>query len=552
MPLIDRSRPGSGDAVRCAALVAIPTFEAARTIDATLASIEASIRFHRDAGSTDVVVISVVDDASSDDTVMRVRAFAQRSECVVLLAVQSSNRGRAAARNRALAAADADAFFFLDHDDRFHPEHIHVCLDTLASHPHADYVQTRVRLSDPVHPEWSRRIEASLTQNLCVRARCHRLIGGFHEEPAVEAYGCDDVLYNRTLHALFHGIRVAHATVDFTRRPGNSLDRQYERKFSRPVGDARPTTSTAQQGLAGEVIALQQRRQAEVRRRLGESAVPAGGAAGWSAPFDRDDEPIFAMMVTGKNPARAPLARVAVGSFAAQDHGNRILVVVTSGDHPLDLSAIPEPHRIVIRLSEALPLGELRNAGLDAIPADALWTYWDDDDWHHPSRLSAQRKLLDVMGVSGCLLTGQVTYSLLHDIAYVNRHRGGFAGTLLSRKHPTLRFPPWARAGEDSAYLHGLRRTWSWYPWRNPPELMVRMFHGANTWGAGHFGMSERIPGTWRLSRRAEELLRRVLELYRRQGVEVAPIRPRGRQRHGYADGFDASLGRRDGFAGGA
>lgn len=168
MSLIERSTPGSADPVRCTALVAIPTFEAAHTIDATLASIEASFCFHRDTGSTDTVVISVVDDASSDDTATRVRAFAEPSECVVLLAVQSSNRGRAAARNRALAVADADAFLFLDHDDRFHPEHIHVGLDTLLSHPRADYVQTRVVLSDPVHADWSRRIDASLTQNLCV------------------------------------------------------------------------------------------------------------------------------------------------------------------------------------------------------------------------------------------------------------------------------------------------------------------------------------------------------------------------------------------------
>jgi hypothetical protein len=251
-----------------------------------------------------------------------------------------------------------------------------------------------------------------------------------------------------------------------------------------------------------------------------EPAHPAAAASRWSAPFDRTGEPIYAMMVTGDNPSRAPLARVAVASFAAQDHPNRILVVVKSGDQPLDLSAIPPAHRIVVRPSGPLPLGELRNRGLDAIPTGALWTYWDDDDWYHPSRLSAQRRVLDIMGVSACLLTGQLTYSLLHDIAYVRRHRGGFAATLLSRKHPALRFPPW-QTGEDSAYLLAFKQAQRWYPWRNPPELMVRMFHGANTRGAGHFGMTERAPGTWRLSPRADEILRRVLELCRHQGVDV-------------------------------
>lgn len=520
MPLIVEPRPSSAEPFRCTALVAIPTFEAGSTIEATLSSVETSIRFHRDAGSNDEVVISVVDDASGDDTVSRVRTFAEHSDSVVLLAVQPVNRGRAAARNRALAAAEADAFLFLDHDDHFHTQHVRRCLEALRSHPQADYVETDVELSDPVHPDWRSLIAASLTQNLCVRARCHRLIGGFHEEPQVEAYGCDDVLYNRTLHALFRGVRIPSATVRFNRKPGNSFDRQYEQKLSRPVEDASPTTSAAQRELAGEVIALQERRKAEVRRRLGAPATPAATAGQRTAPFNQEHEPIFAMMVTGDNPSRAPLARVAVGSFAAQDYGNRILVVVKSGDHPLDLSAIPEAHRIVIHPPGPLPLGELRNLGLDAIPAGALWTYWDDDDWHLPSRLTAQRKVLDVMGVPACLLIRQVTYSLPDDIAYVNRASAGFPATLLSRKHPTLRFPPRA-VGADSAYLDAFRQNWSWYPWYNPRHLMLRFFHGANTCHSDYSGLLHRSPGTWTLPPRSAEVLHQVLDLYRREGVQV-------------------------------
>ena len=520
MPLIDPARGAAP--LRCAALVAVPTFQAAGTIEATLASVEASICFHRDTGSSDIVVISVVDDASSDGTVGLVRAFAERSQCVVLLAVQPSNRGRAVARNRAVAAADAGALLFLDHDDRFHPEHVHVCLDTLASHPHAGYVQTRVSLSDPVHPEWSRRIEASLTQNLCVRSRCHRLIGGFHEEPEVEAYGCDDVLYNRTLHALFHGVRIPRATVEFTRRPGNSLDRQYERKFSRPFDDSQPTITAAQRELADEVLALQERREAQVRRRLDGSASPAARTAGWSAPFGQDDEPVFALLVTGKHPEREALARGAVEGFLHQSYRNRVLVVVDDGEQPLDLSAVPPDRKRIIRPSGRRTLGELRNLALDTVPADGLWTYWDDDDWYHPARITAQRKVLDTFGVPACLLTWQVKYSLPHDVAYVDGYRGGFAGSLLSRKHPTLRFPPWA-AAEDSAYLDALKQAWPWYAWNNPPHLMLRFFHGTNTWSSEHFGIQQRSAATWTLPRHSGEVLQQVLHAYRQLGVPVPP-----------------------------
>jgi hypothetical protein len=253
-----------------------------------------------------------------------------------------------------------------------------------------------------------------------------------------------------------------------------------------------------------------------------DRAGPAAAPEQPRAPFDQGGEPIYAMMVTGDNPSRAPLARVAVASFAAQDHPNRILVVVKSGEQPLDLSAIPQAHRIVVRPGGPLPLGELRNRGLDAIPTGALWTYWDDDDWHHPSRLSAQRRVLDLMAVPACLLTGQVIYSLPHDIAYVKRVRRGFPATLLARADPDLRFPP-LTVGEDTAYLNAVRGSSPWYPWRNPPELMIRLFHGANTGEAAEFGLPQRSPGTWRLSPRSDALLRRVLELYRDQGVDVAP-----------------------------
>ena len=255
------------------------------------------------------------------------------------------------------------------------------------------------------------------------------------------------------------------------------------------------------------------------------ATVVAGSAAELTsqhASFDRRREPVFALLVTGKDAAREPMARGAVVSFLNQDYGNRFLVVVDDGERPLDLSAVPAERRLLIRPPGRRPLGELRNLGLDAIPADALWTYWDDDDWRHPAQMTAQRRVLDTLGVPACLLTRQVKYSLPHDVAYVDRHPGGFAGTLMSRKHPTLRFPPWA-AAEDSAYLDALKQDWSWYPWDNPPHLMLRFFHGANTWDLGHFGLLHRHAGTWTLPRRSAEVLHHVLGLYRRQGVQVSP-----------------------------
>ncbi len=512
-----------------AAVVAVPTFNAAATIERTLASIVTSVRAYRVQGGVGRLAISVVDDASSDATPALVSAFAARCDTDVYLAVQSVNSGRARARNRALAAVPADCCLFLDHDDHYHPGHIAVCLNALERHEAADFVKTGVRLSDPVHADWAPRIAGSLTQNLCVRARVHRLIGGFQEEPEVERYGCDDQLYNRTLRACFHGIDLPQPTVTFVRRPGNSFDRQYERKFSRPATLAEVTLSAEQQGLRPRVLALHDRRLAEVHARLarvaavGRALRPAGYGHRPAVPdahpvepqpFSGEGDRVFALMVTGKSAERARLAHASIRSFLLQDYGNRALVVVNDGPFDVDVSAIPADRVIVVRPEGRQPLGALRNLGLDAIPDGALWTYWDDDDWHHPALLGAQRAALSRMGVPACFLSCQIKYGFVPDAAFVDYHPGGFAGTLMAVKHPSLRFPPLS-SGEDSAYTAALKEEWSWTSWQNPAHYFLRFFHGTNTWNARHFGLEGDTAGRWNLGAGSAAYLRSVLPFYR-------------------------------------
>lgn len=520
-----------------AAIIAVPAFNAAATIETTLASAVASVRAHGAMSGGRSVAISVVDDASTDGTPELVRAFGERCDQDVHLTVQPSNAGRARARNLALTVVDADCCLFLDHDDRYEPAHVTLCLEALDRHPGADFVKTRVRLSHPVHPDWEPRIAASLTQNLCVRMRVHRLIGGFQEEPEVEAYGCDDQLYNRTLRACFIGVDVPAATVTFVRRPGNSFDRQYERKFTRPESGAEVTLTPEQLRLQPMVRALHDRRLAEVHARLariewlgrwlrpaGQSDTPADRAVhpDWPQPFSDEGERIFAMMVTGKGPERARLARASVRSFLLQEYGNRALVVVNDGPFDVDVSAIPIDRVTVVRPGGRRPLGELRNLGLDAVPDGSLWTYWDDDDWRHPKLMGAQRAMLARMAVPACFLSHQVRYGFARDVAVADYHPGGFAGTLMAVKHPLLRFPPVA-SGEDSAYTAALKESWPWTSWQNPPHYFLRFLHGANTWDAGHFGLDAEADGRWRLAPAARRYLRSVLPFYREPEPRCVP-----------------------------
>lgn len=229
-----------------------------------------------------------------------------------------------------------------------------------------------------------------------------------------------------------------------------------------------------------------------------------------TAPFNRQGDPVYATMITGKSLHRAGWATLALENFALQTYPNRYLVVVNDGDFDLDAAWLPAGRVISIRPRQRHSLGELRNIALDAIPDGALWMFWDDDDWRHPRLMSAQHRVLTGLGVAGCFMASQVKYAFGIDAAFEHWNPGGFAGTFMGYNDPALRFPDLGRH-EDSCFADALKRTKRWYPWKNPPHYYLRFIHGANTWDDGHFKLHRQTPGTWRVSPEAAAWLNRVL-----------------------------------------
>ncbi len=121
-------------------------------------------------------------------------------------------------------------------------------VETMLADPKVDFVKTLAVMADPVHPHWKQSVEASIVINLCVRRRCHELIGGFPDYHLVVREGAsfrhqidlpfkiEDMFYNRILREVFRGARLAKETVEYVRHPGNAYDKQYE-KFRRPPGE---------------------------------------------------------------------------------------------------------------------------------------------------------------------------------------------------------------------------------------------------------------------------------------------------------------------------
>lgn len=186
---------------------------------------------------------------------------------------------------------------------------------------------------------------------------------------------------------------------------------------------------------------------------------------------------VTAVMVTGKNPARNPLALAAVECFRRQTWVNRELVIINDGT-PLGVAG--DNIREISRKPHAtITLGDLRNAGLDAAKGD--WVIqWDDDDWYHPDRITQQMLAADGRAV---LLRHQIRYDAVDGMFYTSLGMPAHAGTILHPRRPMARYFS-ERKHEDSHFWQ------QWFPdavrLANDPELYLRISHGTNTWGRDH------------------------------------------------------------------
>ncbi len=204
------------------------------------------------------------------------------------------------------------------------------------------------------------------------------------------------------------------------------------------------------------------------------------------AHWSNEGPRISCVMVTAN---RREIARRAVDGFLRQLWGNRELVIIDDGeqDYTPILSEIPADRLRYVRVEKTpeTTLGRLRNLSLDTARGDWI-AQWDDDDWYHPERLSAQGAVL-AAGKSACVLRG----TLMHldapewfDHPYVGTLEPGVPGSIVHVADPTARYPE-QRRGEDTVFLN------HWSADRigvlDRPELFIRAFHGANTWERTHF-----------------------------------------------------------------
>jgi hypothetical protein len=194
------------------------------------------------------------------------------------------------------------------------------------------------------------------------------------------------------------------------------------------------------------------------------------------------DVPVYCLMVTGKSTERLRFARRAVRDFERQRYPHKRLVIVNH--HPTPVLDAPAPgiEEIQTEKGPGITLGDLRNTALDRVPADALWTTWDDDDLRHRDFLGVHARVLFRHGLDLVTHTTRIEHNQRAGAAWARRLATG-SWIYFARRLPVFRY--FSRDyGEDSAIRrqcarHRLRA--GLIDNRDDATLYVRTIHGDNS-----------------------------------------------------------------------
>jgi hypothetical protein len=200
----------------------------------------------------------------------------------------------------------------------------------------------------------------------------------------------------------------------------------------------------------------------------------------------RNKSTVSALMITGKNDERYPMARVAVECFHNQSWQNKELIIINHGAQPVCKQKQPNVKEIFVTKGERT-LGDLRNWSIDA--ASGHWCMvWDDDDWHHPNRMELQMD----HGKSEHIITfmWQVRCSMSNNSAFYDKMPHGQQMSVMFERSTPCRYMS-LECREDTKFIE-------WFGDRTvvinnhvgnvlcDPTQYIRFYHGRNIWDYTH------------------------------------------------------------------
>jgi len=200
---------------------------------------------------------------------------------------------------------------------------------------------------------------------------------------------------------------------------------------------------------------------------------------------------ISCICITNNRPL---LLKQAIKCFEDQNYVNKELVICypQNDQHTKALIKQYESNDAVniisVERDPEMTLGNARNHAIYKCHGDYV-CMWDDDDWHHPSRLSFQFNSMQTVGpgYQASILTRIFLYDFTTHLGYLS-FQYHWDGTLFCRKEMLLQNQYANRnKAEDShvvPFLHH-RKMLSYID--ESPFLYIYTYHGNNTWPYDHF-----------------------------------------------------------------
>ena len=219
---------------------------------------------------------------------------------------------------------------------------------------------------------------------------------------------------------------------------------------------------------------------------------------------------VSCLCVTNNRPA---LLKRAIQCYFSQTYPSKELVVIAydsdiKSHQVLELMADKSINLVKIAHSRNLTLGALRNIAIENSKGD-YFCQWDDDDWHHNSRIEMQIDLIIKNGKVSSSLINQFMYDELKKESYLSSY-GPWAGTIMCKKSlitHDFKYPDLSR-GEDSHFLNLMMRENFMYPVL-APSLYIYVYHGNNTWNEKHF--KKLFANSKKMSRSVNDLIESIL-----------------------------------------
>lgn len=192
-------------------------------------------------------------------------------------------------------------------------------------------------------------------------------------------------------------------------------------------------------------------------------------------------EPIYCVMITGKDKSRWDFAHIAIDNFRKQSYPNKRLIIINEGESLMDIGGddILEI-KLDDREKKGITLGDMRNIAFEFMPDDAVWTLWDDDDWRSDDYLDY---LYDnLQDKDYVLFAKRLEHNLNTGFTWIMELKSGFV-ILFGRKQASGKCKYESKEVNEDVLLknHIIDNLKFKIIEDNDPKIYIRMVHKSNT-----------------------------------------------------------------------